>query len=61
VNDVLGEIPTSQQNSVREELKTILSEAGLQSGNDFHTLALTIVEFRNTRFSYPSQLITFDR
>ena len=59
LNDLIGEIPESQENATREELKAVLGEIGTKSGNDFETLVLCLVEFRRSRVVNPPQLVRF--
>ena len=56
---VIGEIPSSQQNEFREELRVLLKEVGEQSGGDFQSLALTLVQSCNSRHESASHIVNF--
>ena len=58
-NMVIGEIPSSQQNEFREELRALLKEVGEQSGGDFQSLAFTLVQLRNSRLESASDIVKF--
>ena len=47
---MLGEVPSSQQDETRSELRRLLKEVGDRSANDFQSLALTVVHLRNSRY-----------
>lgn len=57
-DEVIGETPLLQQSDVREELRSLL-EVGDQSGGDFQSLALTLVQLRNSRLESTSHYIHF--
>lgn len=59
MNTVIGEIPSSQQNEFREDLRGLLKEVGEQSGGDFQSLALTLVQLRNSRLERFSHIANF--
>jgi hypothetical protein len=47
---MVGEVPSSQQDEIRKELKVLLKDVGNRSADDFQSLALTVVHLRNSRF-----------
>jgi hypothetical protein len=47
---MVGEVPSSQQDGIRKELKVLLKDVGNLSADDFQSLALTLVHLRNSRF-----------
>jgi len=47
---MIGEVPSSQQDEIRKELKVLLKDVGNRSADDFQSLALTVVHLRNSRF-----------
>jgi len=59
LDEIRGEIPVSERGPIFGRLKFLLNEVGANSGNDFQTLVLTLVEFRKTRVTNPPHLIQF--
>jgi hypothetical protein len=56
-NTVIGEIPSSQQNEIREEMRKRLKDVGDRTGGDFQTLALTLVQLRLSRLESATHFI----
>jgi hypothetical protein len=46
---IVGEVPSSQQDEIRKELRKLLKDVGNLSADDFQSLALTVVHLRNSR------------
>ena len=59
IDTIIGETPSSQQNDVHDELRSLLKEVGDHSDGDFQSLALTLVHLRNSRLESASQFVTF--
>ena len=58
-NTVINEIPPSQRDEFREELRELLKEVGEQSARDFQSLAMTLVQLRNSRLERASHIVNF--
>jgi len=58
-NMAIGEIPSSQENEFREELRVLLKEVGEQSGGDFQSLVTALVQLRNSRLESASHIVNF--
>ena len=54
-NTVINEIPPSQRDEFREELRELLKE----SARDFQSLAMTLVQLRNSRLERASHIVNF--
>jgi len=58
-NAVIGEIPSLNQRDTRVELKILLKEVGHQSGGDFQSSALRLVQVRNSPLENAYHFINF--
>ena len=59
MNVVIGETPSSQQSEIYEELKKMMGDVGDRTRRDFQSLALAVVQFRNSRLDHIVHIIDF--